>query len=62
MPMNAQSFRELELLALVCPSQPGWPTDTTHWQLLGQAAVETRNRLVKFQELIAEAIRLEFTR
>jgi hypothetical protein len=44
------TFRELELLAAVCPSQSTWPTDYLHWQRMGVAATEARSRLGKFLE------------
>jgi hypothetical protein len=47
---NRTRFRELELLAAVCPSQSTWPTDYLHWQRMGVAATEARGRLGKFLE------------
>lgn len=52
--MNAKSFKELQLLALIAPSQPNWPNDTTYWQLLNCAVLETRERCGKLLETIDE--------
>ena len=40
--MLDDSFRELQLKALVCPSLESWPRDATHWLAMATAAGEAR--------------------